>query len=172
MKRKGLAHFVKKDGFLSDECLQQLCPNVRVLPQDAECIGFRGKCEALARACGQAGLKGDLEQNVLVVTHREGIYDLLAADPAGCGERWRWGTPPYCCVVKCSFVVRQRPQSDASGYHDDDGDDDYGGDVATCGVDDLDDHLSQKNAYASGAPREWSLSDFDLFKAGQSSAKR
>ena len=53
--------------------------------------------ESFQQACERLAVPGE---DVIVVTHREGIYDLLEH---GAGELWRWGTPPYCGIVQAVF---------------------------------------------------------------------
>ena len=53
--------------------------------------------ESFQQACERLAVPGG---DVIVVTHREGIYDLLEH---GAGELWRWGTPPYCGIVQAVF---------------------------------------------------------------------
>jgi len=93
VKSRGLSTVLRESYFVDPLAMQRLCGDgAEVSEMDSSCESLRKGCERLARA--------NPKEDLLIVTHREGMYDIISDDPKGCNERWRWGTPPYCCIVK------------------------------------------------------------------------
>ena len=83
----------------------------QVLPEDSEVCAFVEMCERLAYQSSERA-----QQNIVLVLHREGIYDLVSNSPNGCLETWRWGRVPYCCTVHLTFrIVENKEGSDEMG---------------------------------------------------------
>ena len=82
---------------LPPEHLQLLSPDIPLAEYSINTTSdtnFLNTCERLA------SIPGNNDKDILLVTHREGIYDLFSKR---CGKQWTFGTPPYCCLVRFSY---------------------------------------------------------------------
>lgn len=96
VKHFGLDYILKSNYFIDKESRERLCNQCKVLDFRTEKLNFR---ENLERILIDMINEKNVNDNILVVTHREGIYDIVQ-DRKGCNVPWTIGTPEYCgCFV-------------------------------------------------------------------------
>lgn len=88
---QAIAEAIRGNMFVPQEGLQSLTPDIALSAFDTSPDkDFLDTCKRLAAH------EPNIGKDVLLVTHREGIFDLYTQ---GAGGRWVHGTPPYCCIV-------------------------------------------------------------------------
>lgn len=97
VKHYGMDFVLESNYFIDSKSIQKLCNKCKVLNFQKEALNFRESLENILRK--RMVHEKNSDDNILVVTHREGICDIVS-DKEGCNVPWNFGTPNYCgCFI-------------------------------------------------------------------------